>query len=203
MNIYRNCFKRLFDIAIALPMLAMGLPFVLTAAVFLFIANRGKVLFLQQRPGRYGRPFHIIKLKTMNDRRDSSGELLPDAERMHRIGRIVRKSSIDELPQLINVLKGDMSLVGPRPLLMEYLPLYNDEQKHRHDVRPGITGWAQINGRNAVSWPEKFALDVWYVRNLSMTLDLKIMILTLKKVLFPSGINQRGQATMGKFSGND
>src|SRR5690606_22953448 len=156
----------------------------------------------QQRPGFQGEIFKIIKLKTMNDKRDAEGKLLPDCDRLTRIGSFVRKTSLDEIPQLINVLKGDMSLIGPRPLLVQYLPLYNDSQKRRHEVRPGITGWAQVNGRNAISWKQKFDLDVWYVDNLSFELDVKIFFLTIKKVFVREGISADGQATMESFKGN-
>src|SRR5690606_25884778 len=175
--------------------------FVLTA-ICLFIVNRGHVFFFQLRPGKNGRIFRVIKFKTMNDRKDEHGNLLPDADRLTAVGSFIRKASLDELPQLINVLKGDMSLIGPRPLLTEYLPLYNKTQARRHEVRPGITGWAQVNGRNAISWEQKFELDVWYVDNISFPLDLKILFLTITKVLKKEGINQDGQATMEKFKGS-
>lgn len=168
----------------------------------LFLVNDGKPFFFQSRPGKGGKIFKIIKFKTMNDRKDSNGDLLPDSKRLTKIGALVRKTSLDELPQLLNVLIGDMSLVGPRPLLIEYLPLYNFEQGRRHNVRPGITGWAQVNGRNAISWNEKFNLDVWYVDNLSFNLDLKILLLTFKKVFKSEGINASANVTMEKFTGN-
>lgn len=159
------------------------------------------VFFRQQRPGLHGKPFHMVKFRTMTDARDAEGKLLPDAERLTKLGQFMRSTSLDELPELWNVLKGDMSLVGPRPLLMEYLPLYSSEQARRHEVRPGITGWAQVNGRNALSWEEKFALDVWYVDHRSFWLDVKILFMTVKKVLVRDGISATGEATMSKFTG--
>lgn len=171
-------------------------------SIALAIANDGKAFFFQKRPGKNDRIFCIIKFKTMNENKDAFGNLLPDSQRLTKVGSIVRKSSLDEIPQLINVLMGDMSLVGPRPLLLEYLTLYNDDQKRRHEVKPGITGWAQVNGRNAISWEEKFKLDVWYVDNQSFWLDMKILWLTIRKVLVREGINQDGQATMEPFKGN-
>lgn len=168
----------------------------------LAVVNSGKVWFIQQRPGREGKPFNVIKFKTMNDKTDSAGQLLADEFRLTPVGKLVRKLSIDELPQLFNVLKGDMSIVGPRPLLMEYLSLYNEEQRHRHDVLPGITGWAQINGRNAISWAQKFEFDVWYTRHQSLILDLKILFLTVIKVFKAEGISSATSATMEKFRGN-
>jgi len=198
---YRRYFKRLVDLVLSCILLVITLPFSLTAAVLLFFANQGKVFFVQQRPGRYGKPFRIIKFKTMNDRRDARGELLPDAVRLTGVGRLVRKTSIDELPQLINVLRGDISLIGPRPLLMEYLPLYNQTQQRRHEVRPGITGWAQVNGRNMISWEKKFEYDVYYVDNLSLMLDAKIFFMTIFKILKGEGISADNNATTEKFSG--
>lgn len=194
--------KRFFDLLFAVLILVLTFPVALAAFIILLFSNRGHVFFLQKRPGLHGKPFHIIKFKTMNDISDKSGKLLPDARRLTRAGRLIRKTSLDELPQLINVLKGDMSFVGPRPLLMEYLPLYSPEQARRHDVRPGITGWAQVNGRNAISWDNKFKLDVWYVDNMSFLLDLKILWLTLFKVIKSEGITQNGHATAEKFRGN-
>ncbi len=199
---YNLLFKRILDIVITLPVMIMTAPVTFTAALLLLAANRGRIFFIQQRPGRNGKPFNIIKFKTMSDRADQAGQLLPDSERLHGIGKVIRQLSIDELPQLINVLKGDMSIVGPRPLLMEYLPLYSREQAKRHNVRPGITGWAQVNGRNALSWEDKFKLDVWYVDNISLALDLKILWLTLLKVTKSEGISQSGHATAEKFKGN-
>ncbi len=160
-------------------------------------------IFKQPRPGLNGNVFHVYKFRTMTNARDDNGELLPDAVRLTSFGKLLRKLSLDELPQLWNVLKGDMSFVGPRPLLVEYLPLYNERQAHRHDVRPGITGWAQVNGRNAISWEQKFEYDVWYVENQSLWLDFKILLLTVKKVFVSEGISQEGQATMEKFKGSD
>lgn len=194
--------KAIFDFLVSLAGLIILSPLIIFLAAVLAIVNRGNPFFIQARPGKHEKTFHIIKFKTMNDRTDQDGKLLPDAERLHWAGRIVRKASIDELPQLINVLKGDMSLVGPRPLLVEYLPLYNEEQKKRHDVRPGITGWAQVNGRNVISWDDKFKLDIWYVQNLSIKLDLKILWLTFIKVFKTEGISGLGHATCEKFKGN-
>lgn len=168
----------------------------------LTIANHGKPFFFQKRPGKNEKVFSIIKFKSMNDKTDAQGKLLSDAERLTAIGGFVRKTSLDEIPQLINVLKGDMSLIGPRPLLVQYLPLYNEFQKRRHEVRPGITGWAQVNGRNALSWEKKFEYDVWYVDHLSLGLDLKILFLTVKKVFIREGISKEGEATMTPFKGN-
>lgn len=199
---YQNYFKRLFDFLIALIALLLLSPVFLLVTFGLFFANNGTPFFLQTRPGKDEKLFRIVKFKTMNDKKDSEGNLLTDAERLTTIGRFVRKTSLDELPQLFNVLKGDMSLIGPRPLLVQYLPLYNAEQKQRHNVRPGITGWAQVNGRNAISWEQKFAYDVWYVDNCSFLLDIKIVVLTLKKVFVREGISQEGHATMETFKGN-
>ena len=194
--------KRLFDIVGA----AMGLLLLFPVVVFVSWQVRRKmgspVLFRQVRPGLHGRPFEMIKFRTMKDAVDVKGVALPDSERMTPFGQWLRSTSLDELPELWNVLKGDMSLVGPRPLLMDYLPLYSSEQSRRHDVRPGVTGWAQINGRNAISWEDKFKLDVWYVDNRSFWLDLKILFLTVKKVLVRDGISGEGEATMSKFTGN-
>ena len=199
---YKAFFKRLVDIVLSLLLLVLTLPFTLTAAALLAYANGGKVFFIQRRPGLHGQPFDIIKFKTMNDRRDRDGELLPDAVRLTRIGRVVRRTSVDELPQLINVLRGDISLIGPRPLLMEYLPLYSPEQARRHDVKPGITGWAQVNGRNTLSWEKKFRYDVYYVDHLSFGLDVKIFFLTILKILQGEGISGENSATMEKFRGS-
>lgn len=176
-------------------------PIFIIVTIFLFIANNGHPFFFQRRPGKDSSIFLLIKFKTMNDKRDGKGNLLPDEKRITRFGSFIRKSSLDEIPQLINVIKGDMSLIGPRPLLVEYLPLYSAQQKRRHEVRPGITGWAQVNGRNAISWEKKFELDVWYVDNLSLKLDIRIFILTLKKIIKPEGISQQGHATMPFFKG--
>ncbi|WP_029036042.1 sugar transferase [Salinimicrobium xinjiangense] len=200
---YRRYLKPLIDFLIALLAYFFLLPVFLLIALLLFIANRDNPFFLQLRPGKNGKLFRIIKFKTMNDRRDSSGELLPDAERLTAIGRIVRKTSLDEIPQLINVLKGDMSLIGPRPLLPEYLKLYTPHQQKRHNVRPGITGWAQVNGRNAISWSKKLELDVWYVEHISFWLDVKIVWLTFLKVLRSEGINTANMATTEPFNGSN
>lgn len=199
---YKRFFKRLIDILVSLILLVITLPFTLTAAVLLAFANQGKVFFIQQRPGLHGKPFRIIKFKTMNDKRDAQGNLLPDVVRLTPVGKLVRKTSVDELPQLINVLKGDLSLIGPRPLLMEYLPLYSLAQARRHEVRPGITGWAQVNGRNAISWEKRFVYDVYYVENLSFGLDFHIFFLTIYKILRLEGISGENSATMEKFKGN-
>ena len=178
-------------------------PIFILTTIALAIANDGKPFFFQKRPGQKSRVFSIIKFKTMNDDTDAFGSLLPDSQRLTKVGAIVRKTSLDEIPQLLNVLKGDMSLVGPRPLLTQYLPLYNDFQRRRHEVKPGITGWAQVNGRNAISWEEKFELDVWYVDNCSFALDMKILWLTVVKVFKREGISQQGQATVENFKGNE
>ena len=195
--------KRLLDIIIAAAALVLLSPVLLLLALQIRRKLGTPILFRQVRPGRGGIPFVMYKFRTMRDAADENGRPLPDAERLTPFGRKLRAASLDELPELWNVLKGDMSLVGPRPLLMEYLPLYNAEQRRRHLVRPGITGWAQVNGRNAISWPEKFRLDVWYVENRSLLLDIKILFLTVKKVLDRSGINSEGEATAAKFTGND
>lgn len=195
-------FKRVLDFVLSFILFVALSPLFIVAALLLLIANNGRIFFCQPRPGKNGRIFKVIKFKTMNDRTGSDGNLLPDAERLTLIGKFVRKTSLDEIPQLINVMKGDMSLVGPRPLLVEYLPLYNEMQKHRHDVLPGITGWAQINGRNAISWTEKFEYDLWYVNNQSFLIDLKILCLTIARVFKSQGINQQGHVTMEKFKGN-
>lgn len=201
---YRHFFKRVFDFWIAFVALLCISPILIVVSIWLHFANKGAgAFFLQERPGLHGRIFKIIKFKTMTDERGADGELLPDAERLTRVGRFVRSTSIDELPQLINVLKGDMSLIGPRPLLVKYLPLYSAEQARRHDVRPGISGWAQCHGRNAISWGEKFKLDVWYVDNLSLKTDLQVIFITIKKVLCRSDISQQGEATMSEFNGNN
>src|SRR5690554_5401833 len=199
---YKNYLKRIFDFLSAFLGLLLLTPFFIVVTIGLFFVNEGKPFFFQSRPGKGERIFKIVKFKTMNDKRDTSGELLPDAKRLTKIGSFVRKTSLDEIPQLLNVLKGDMSLIGPRPLLIQYLPLYNETQKRRHEVRPGITGWAQVNGRNAISWQQKFEYDVWYVDNTSLWLDIKILFLTLKKVFVREGISQDGQATMEVFKGN-
>lgn len=201
---YKHFFKRLLDFCTVFTALFCIWPILLVITIWLHYANKGAgAFFTQDRPGKDGKIFKVIKFKTMTDERDANGNLLPDAERLTKVGRFVRSSSIDELPQLINVLKGDMSLIGPRPLLPQYLPLYSKEQARRHEVRPGITGWAQCNGRNAISWTKKFELDVWYVDNCSLLLDIKIIFLTLKKVFIREGISQEGQATMEAFNGNN
>lgn len=199
---YKNYLKRIFDFVVALIGITFLLPIFLIVMIGLFISNNGKPFFFQQRPGRNGKIFKIIKFKTMNDKKDSNGNLLSDAERLTAIGSFVRKTSLDEIPQLINVLKGDMSLIGPRPLLVQYLPLYNEHQARRHDVRPGITGWAQVNGRNAISWNQKFDYDVWYVENISLMLDMKIFFLTAKKVFIREGVSADGHVTIEPFQGN-
>jgi len=169
----------------------------------LYFANDGQVWFLQERPGKNGRPFKVIKFKTMNDKRDDNGHLLPDDQRLTRVGKFIRTTSLDELPQLMNILRGEMSLIGPRPLLMEYLPLYSQTQRRRHEVKPGITGWAQVNGRNEVPWKERFEYDVWYVDNISFSVDMKIFLRTIAKVVRAEGINSKTAATMEKFTGNE
>ena len=201
---YKHFFKRFFDFILSLSALLIAFPILLVVTIWLHFANKGAgAFFFQERPGKNGKIFKVIKYKTMTDERDASGKLLPDAERLTKVGRFVRSTSIDELPQLINVLKGDMALIGPRPLLVQYLPLYSKEQARRHEVRPGITGWAQVNGRNTLSWTEKFKHDVWYVDHYSFLLDLKIIFLTIKKVLIREGISQEGVATMEFFTGNN
>jgi lipopolysaccharide/colanic/teichoic acid biosynthesis glycosyltransferase len=194
--------KRVFDLAAVFVGLIPLLPLLLLVAVLVRIRNGAPVLFCQQRPGLHGKAFRIYKFRTMMDERDTEGNLLPDARRLTGLGKFLRNTSLDEFPELLNVLKGEMSLVGPRPLLMEYLPLYSREQARRHEVRPGITGWAQVNGRNAISWEEKFRLDVWYVDNQSLRLDLKILWMTFTKVFMREGISQEGQATAEKFTGS-
>ena len=200
---YKIFFKPLLDFVLSFLGLIISSPIFLIVFIALLLANKGKVFFLQKRPGKNEEIFKIIKFRTMNDKRDAHGNLLPDVERLTTIGKLVRKTSLDEIPQLINVLLGNMSLIGPRPLLPEYLPLYNDVQKKIHLIKPGITGWAQINGRNAVEWEKKFIFDVWYVENLSFLLDLQIMFLTLKKVLKLEGVNREGEATNIAFKGNE
>ena len=201
---YKYFFKRLIDFIIVFCVLVVIWPILLIITLWLHFANKGAgAFFAQERPGKGGKVFKVIKFKTMTDERDADGNLLPDADRLTNVGRFVRSTSIDELPQLINVLKGDMALIGPRPLLVQYLPLYSKEQARRHDVRPGITGWAQANGRNAISWTKKFELDVWYVDHCSFWLDVKIIFLTIKKVFVREGISQEGQATMEFFTGNN
>lgn len=201
---YRKFFKRFLDISISLTALLLLGWLIVLFILLLHFANKGAgVFFLQPRPGKDAKIFKVIKFKTMTDERDGNGNLLPDADRLTKIGRFVRSTSVDELPQLINVLKGDMSLIGPRPLLVQYLPLYSKEQARRHEVRPGITGWAQCHGRNAISWQEKFKLDVWYVDHLSFWVDIKIILVTLKNVLLRKDINSVTSATMEPFKGNN
>lgn len=199
---YKRLFKPFLDFTLALLGILFLSPAFLLVTFALALSNNGKPFFFQRRPGKNERIFSIIKFKTMNDKKDAQGNLLLDAERITAMGKIVRKTSLDEIPQLINVLKGDMSLIGPRPLLPEYLPLYNQTQKRRHEVKPGMTGWAQVNGRNAISWVDKFNYDVWYVDNMSFWLDLKILFLTVKKVFVREGISAQGHATMDFFRGN-
>jgi len=199
---YKALLKRLIDFLVALFGLIVAGPLMVFVILFLAISNKGNVFFVQKRPGKNEVVFKILKFKTMNDRKDENGNLLPDEIRLTPIGKFIRKTSLDELPQLLNVLKGEMSLIGPRPLLVSYLPLYSETQKKRHLVRPGITGWAQVNGRNAISWDKKFEYDVWYVENLSFLLDLKIIFLTIQKVLKSDGISSDSSATMEVFTGN-
>ena len=201
MQLYRNYMKRIFDLIISVLAFTALLPLFLITAIVLLIANDGKPFFFQRRPGKNGQIFLLVKFKTMSDKKDAAGILLPDEKRLTAFGKFIRKTSLDEIPQLLNVITGDMSLIGPRPLLVEYLPLYNSFQIRRHEVRPGITGWAQVNGRNAISWEKKFELDVWYVDKLSLKLDLKILALTIKKIIKPEGISQQGHATMPVFKG--
>lgn len=201
---YKNCFKRMIDCCLAMVAIVVLSPVMAAVAVLLAVANKGAgVVFTQTRPGKNGSLFKVMKFKTMTDERDENGNLLPDAQRLTKTGKFIRSTSLDELPQLFNVLKGDMALIGPRPLLPQYLPLYSKEQARRHDVRPGITGWAQVHGRNAISWKKKFELDVWYVDHCSFWLDLKIILLTVKKVVVREGITKEGQATTEFFNGNN
>jgi len=201
---YKHFFKRFFDFWIALIALIILSPILLVVTIWLHFANKGAgAFFFQERPGKNAKIFKVIKFKSMTDERDAEGKLLPDAQRLTKIGKFVRSTSIDELPQLINVLKGDMALIGPRPLLVQYLPLYSPEQARRHEVRPGITGWAQCNGRNAISWTKKFELDVWYVDNISLKTDLKVIFTTIKKVLQRADINSETAATMEAFNGKN
>lgn len=201
---YRHFFKRILDFILSLLGFIIISPVFLLLWLWLSIANKGAgAFFFQERPGKDEKIFRVIKFKTMNDPRDASGKLLPDAQRLTRVGRFVRSTSLDEIPQLLNVIKGDMSLVGPRPLLVQYLPLYNDVQRRRHEVRPGITGWAQVNGRNAISWEQKFYYDVWYVDHVSLSLDFKILLRTIRKVFKREGISSDTSATMEAFKGNN
>lgn len=201
---YKHFFKRFFDFWIALIALICISPILIVVTIWLHFANKGAgAFFFQERPGKNGKIFKVIKFKTMTDEKDAEGNLLPDADRLTKVGSFVRSTSIDELPQLINVLKGDMALIGPRPLLVQYLPLYSKEQMRRHDVRPGISGWAQCHGRNQISWTEKFKLDVWYVDHLSFVTDLKVIFITIKKVLFREDINSDNDTTMEDFDGTN
>ena len=200
---YSSFFKRLFDFTLATLGFILLSPVFLFVTIGLFFANKRKPFFFQLRPGKNEKIFKIIKFKTMTDEKDAAGNLLPDEKRLTALGNFVRKTSLDEIPQLLNVIKGDMSLIGPRPLLPEYLPLYNTIQKKRHHVRPGITGWAQVNGRNAISWEQKFEYDIWYVENISLILDLKILLQTVKKVFVSEGISAEGQATISAFKGSN
>ena len=201
---YKHCFKRVIDFTIALLALSVIWPILAIIALWLHFANKGAgAFFLQERPGLHGKIFKVIKFKSMTDERDADGKLLPDAQRLTAVGKFVRSTSIDELPQLINVLKGDMALIGPRPLLVQYLPLYSKEQARRHEVRPGISGWAQCHGRNALTWTEKFKLDVWYVDHCTLWTDLQVIFITIKKVLCREDINSATSATMEFFNGNN
>ena len=204
MSIYRDCIKRVLGFCIALVALICLSPLLFVVPIWLHFANKGAgAFFLQERPGKDAKIFKIIKFKTMTDERDADGKLLPDAQRLTRVGRFVRSTSIDELPQLFNVLVGDMAIIGPRPLLVHYLPLYSAEQARRHEVRPGITGWAQCHGRNTLSWQEKFKLDVWYVDHISFQIDFEVLRLTIKSVLKREGISEKGHATMRDFDGTN
>lgn len=201
---YKNFFKRCAGLLISLGILIVICPILLIVSLALHFVNKGAgAFFYQQRPGKNGKIFKVVKFKTMTDERDVYGNLLPDEKRLTSVGKFVRSTSLDELPQLINVLKGDMSLIGPRPLLVQYLPLYSKEQSRRHEIRPGITGWAQINGRNAISWKQKFEYDIWYVDNMSFMLDMKILFLTIKKVFVREGISSSTSVTMEAFNGNN
>jgi lipopolysaccharide/colanic/teichoic acid biosynthesis glycosyltransferase len=201
--LYKGLIKPFFDKLFALVLLVLTSPFIIITAIVLFIQNRGDIFFLQERPGKNAKPFRIIKFKTMRDAFDSAGNPLPDHVRLTKLGTLIRSLSLDELLQLINALKGEMSLIGPRPLLMKYLPFYSPEQMRRHDVKPGISGWAQVNGRNAISWTEKFKLDVYYADHLSFSIDLKILFMTIKNILLRKGISSLGHATMEEFRGNN
>ncbi|SHI35804.1 sugar transferase [Aquimarina spongiae] len=200
---YKSFFKRVLDFCISFTVLVLISPLFLMLIVFLAIANQGKPFFVQRRPGKNEKIFSIVKFKTMNDKKDDQGNLLPDKDRITKVGAFVRKTSLDEIPQLLNVLKGEMSLIGPRPLIIEYLPIYNSTQKKRHNVRPGITGWAQVNGRNSITWKKKFEYDVWYVEHLSFLVDLKIIGLTLQKVIQKKDVNLSEELTSEYFNGNN
>ena len=201
-HLYRHFFKRLFDVIISIIILLLFLPVLFILLILMFLTGHRRFFFVQQRPGYKEKVFALIKLRTMTEAKDVNGKLLPDEMRLTSFGQFLRKSSLDEIPQFWNVLKGEMSIIGPRPLLMEYLPMYSTEEKKRHAVKPGITGWAQVNGRNSISWEYKFALDLWYVSNLSFLLDLRIIFLTIKKVIKKDGINQKGQSTVVPFLRN-
>ncbi len=200
---YKLLFKRIFDLLVSLIGFIVVSPIFFLLVLILLYINKGKPFFFQSRPGKNEKIFRIIKFKTMTDEKDENGDLLPDFERMTKIGDFIRKTSLDEIPQLLNVIKGDMSLIGPRPLIIAYLPLYNKEQAKRHNVRPGITGWAQVNGRNTITWKEKFKYDVYYVENLSLLLDIKILFLTIKKVLFRDGVNNEDTVSMPHWYGGE
>lgn len=200
---YKSFLKRIFDFTSAFIGLLLLSPILISTTLFLLFANKGAPFFFQSRPGKNGEIFKIFKFKTMNDKKDENGELLSYEHRITKVGAFIRKFSLDEIPQLINVLKGDMSLIGPRPLLVQYLPLYNETQKKRHNVKPGVTGWAQVNGRNAISWSKKFEYDVWYVNNLSLIIDIKILFLTLKKVIIREGVNSSDSLNMTTFTGGN
>jgi undecaprenyl phosphate N,N'-diacetylbacillosamine 1-phosphate transferase len=202
-NMYSRFFKRFLDVFISIVLLVLVSPILLVVALVLYYQNKSKVFFFQERPGLHQQAFHIIKFKTMTDEKDADGKLLPDNKRLTAAGKLIRKLSIDELPQLINVLKGDMSLIGPRPLLFKYIPLYSEDQLRRHELRPGITGWAQVNGRNTISWEQKFVFDIYYVENISFMLDIKIILLTGLKVIQKDGINQTEDRPMKPFVGNN
>ena len=200
---YQLFFKRFIDLFISIVTLLLLSPFIIIITIILMIVNKGRAFFFQERPGQYEKPIYIVKFKSMTDEKDAGGRLLPDYQRLTKVGAFFRRFSVDEIPQLINVLKGDMTLVGPRPLLFKYLPLYSEEQRKRHLAKPGITGWAQVNGRNAISWTEKFRLDVYYQQNISFMLDVKILLLTVLKVLKSEGVNQSADRPMMPFNGNN
>ncbi|MEL7221757.1 MAG: sugar transferase [Bacteroidota bacterium] len=202
MQLYKHFFKRLIDFVLSTLGFVVLFPVFVGVSLLLLFANRGNPFFIQQRPGKNAKIFRVIKFRTMNNKRDENGQLLPDADRLTPVGKFIRSTSLDEIPQLINVIKGDMSLIGPRPLLVRYLDRYNAEEARRHEVRPGITGWAQVNGRNAISWQKKFTLDVYYVDHLSFTFDLKILFITLQKVLRREGISSGSSVTMEEFKGS-